>query len=91
MRPTPLVNLARTTSLRNAASSSSSASQQAEYRLPSPFTDAHRSYVKSLYKRILKNEQDWLVRRDLWRNRAIEVRAEVSRGECASASEPAWR
>ncbi|KAI5116283.1 hypothetical protein M0805_009934 [Coniferiporia weirii] len=42
----------------------------------SPFSAAHRFYVKSLYKRILKNELDWTVRRDLWRWKAAQVRAE---------------
>ncbi|KAK9895672.1 hypothetical protein P389DRAFT_67565 [Cystobasidium minutum MCA 4210] len=40
-----------------------------------PFTAAHRSYVKTLYRRALKDALDWYVRRDLWRNRAIEIRA----------------
>merc|ERR1711939_429729 len=39
-----------------------------------PFSAAHRSYVKTLYRRSLKNAQDWYVRRDLWRNKAIEIR-----------------
>merc|ERR1711964_217329 len=39
-----------------------------------PFTAAHRSYVKTLYRRSLKNAQDWYVRRDLWRTKAIELR-----------------
>ncbi|KAI0316205.1 NDUFB9, NADH-ubiquinone oxidoreductase [Amylostereum chailletii] len=41
----------------------------------SPFTAAHRSYVKSLYKRMLKNERDWVVRYDLFRPRALAIRA----------------
>ncbi|KDQ64420.1 hypothetical protein JAAARDRAFT_28050 [Jaapia argillacea MUCL 33604] len=42
----------------------------------SPFTAAHRLYVKSLYKRYLKNSLDWTVRRDLWRGQAMMIRAE---------------
>lgn len=38
-----------------------------------------RTYVKSLYRRILKNELDWIIRRDLWRERAIEVRMQFDR------------
>lgn len=44
-----------------------------------PFTAAHRSYVKSLYKRYLKNELDWVVRRDIWRHRAMGIRADFER------------
>ncbi|PAV21320.1 NADH-ubiquinone oxidoreductase [Pyrrhoderma noxium] len=42
----------------------------------SPFTAAHRFYVKSLYKRMLKNELDWCVNRQLWRWKALQIRAE---------------
>jgi hypothetical protein len=42
----------------------------------SPFSSAHRLYVKSLYKRMLKNELDWIVRRDIWRAKAQQIRAE---------------
>ncbi|THH29662.1 hypothetical protein EUX98_g4515 [Antrodiella citrinella] len=45
----------------------------------SPFSAAHRLYVKSLYKRTLNNELNWIIRRDLWRARAIAVRAEFDR------------
>ncbi|KAF7800124.1 hypothetical protein EIP86_011369 [Pleurotus ostreatoroseus] len=47
--------------------------------LPQPFTAAHRSYVKSLYRRILTNELNWTIRRDLWRAKALAVRAEFER------------
>ncbi|KAJ3551750.1 hypothetical protein NM688_g4524 [Phlebia brevispora] len=47
--------------------------------LPAPFTAAHRSYVKSLYRRILTNELNWIVRRDLWRAKALAIRAEFER------------
>lgn len=40
----------------------------------SPFSQAHRRYVQHLYRRALKGAQDWYVRRDLWRDRAIEIR-----------------
>ncbi|TFY61788.1 hypothetical protein EVG20_g6922 [Dentipellis fragilis] len=42
----------------------------------SPFSSAHRLYVKSLYKRMLRNEQDWVIRYDLFRPRALAIRAE---------------
>ncbi|KAF8076686.1 NDUFB9, NADH-ubiquinone oxidoreductase [Lyophyllum atratum] len=45
----------------------------------STFSSAHRIYVKSLYKRSLKNALDWTVRRDLWRPQALEIRAEFER------------
>lgn len=45
----------------------------------SPFSVAHKSYVKSLYRRMLKNELDWVVRRDIWRGRAMMIRAEFER------------
>lgn len=50
--------------------------------LPQPFTAAHRSYVKSLYRRILTNELNWIVRRDFWRAKALAVRAEFERNRC---------
>lgn len=59
--------------LRNAASSSSSVATA------SSFSQAHRSYVKSLYRRYLKNSLDWCIRRDVWRDRAIEIRVEFER------------
>ncbi|TFK43796.1 hypothetical protein BDQ12DRAFT_675560 [Crucibulum laeve] len=45
----------------------------------SPFSSAHRLYVKSLYKRYLTNALDWTVRRDLWRPQALQIRAEFER------------
>ncbi|TFL05872.1 NDUFB9, NADH-ubiquinone oxidoreductase [Pterulicium gracile] len=42
----------------------------------SPFTAAHRVYVKSLYKRYLTNALDWTIRRDMWRQQAASIRAE---------------
>ncbi|RSH87880.1 uncharacterized protein EHS24_000398 [Apiotrichum porosum] len=46
------------------------------------FTAAHRFYVKSLYKRYLTNSLNWVIRRDTWRQRAIEIRAEFERNRC---------
>ncbi|KAJ3511568.1 hypothetical protein NLJ89_g4024 [Agrocybe chaxingu] len=40
------------------------------------FSSAHRLYVKSLYRRCLKNALDWTVRRDIWRGQAMQIRAE---------------
>jgi NADH dehydrogenase (ubiquinone) 1 beta subcomplex subunit 9 len=48
------------------------------------FSDAHRLYVKSLYRRYLINTLNWAVRRDLWREKALEVRAEFERHRLAS-------
>ncbi|GAA5918878.1 hypothetical protein JCM1841_006655 [Sporobolomyces salmonicolor] len=45
----------------------------------SPFSNAHRQYVQHLYRRALKGAQDWYVRSDLWRNKAIEIRAQFER------------
>ncbi|KAH8118708.1 hypothetical protein DFH11DRAFT_1723566 [Phellopilus nigrolimitatus] len=42
----------------------------------SPFPAAHRFYVMSLYKRYLKNSLDWTGRRDIWRWKAAQIRAE---------------
>lgn len=42
----------------------------------SPFTSAHRLYVKSLYKRMLKLEQDWAIQYTLFRPRALAIRAQ---------------
>lgn len=48
-------------------------------QVPTPFSAAHKSYVQSLYRRYLKNSLDWCIRRDIWRDRAIEIRAEFER------------
>ncbi|KAF8969327.1 hypothetical protein BDZ97DRAFT_1726045 [Flammula alnicola] len=42
----------------------------------SAFSSAHRLYVKSLYRRYLKNALDWTIRRDVWRGEALQIRAE---------------
>ncbi|SCZ88193.1 BZ3500_MvSof-1268-A1-R1_Chr2-1g04249 [Microbotryum saponariae] len=44
-----------------------------------PFSQAHRRYVAHLYRRALKGALDWYVRRDLWRERAIEIRVQFER------------
>lgn len=41
--------------------------------------DAHRLYVKSLYKRYLTNALNWAVQRDVWRQQALEIRAEFDK------------
>ncbi|KAJ7930120.1 hypothetical protein B0H13DRAFT_2310150 [Mycena leptocephala] len=40
------------------------------------FASVHRQYVQSLYRRRLKNSLDWTIRRDVWRAKAMEIRAE---------------
>jgi hypothetical protein len=54
----------------------------------SPFSAAHRRYVKSLYKRMLENERNWVVRYDLFRARACAVRAEFERNRYVSSDIP---
>ncbi|MBW0534901.1 hypothetical protein O181_074616 [Austropuccinia psidii MF-1] len=44
-----------------------------------PFTDAHRVYVQRLYRRALKQSLDWIVFRDIWRQKAIEIRVKFER------------
>jgi NADH dehydrogenase (ubiquinone) 1 beta subcomplex subunit 9 len=46
---------------------------------PTPFSAAHKAYVQSLYRRYLRSSLDWCIRRDIWRDRAIEIRAEFER------------
>ncbi|KAL9938760.1 hypothetical protein V8E36_002479 [Tilletia maclaganii] len=55
-----------------ASSSSSTAAAPA-------FSQAHKSRVQSLYRRYLKNALDWYVRRDLWRDAAIDIRVQFER------------
>jgi hypothetical protein len=57
----------------------------------SPFSAAHRRYVKSLYKRILENERNWVVRYDLYRARACAVRAEFERNRYVSSTYNMYR
>jgi NADH dehydrogenase (ubiquinone) 1 beta subcomplex subunit 9 len=49
----------------------------------SAFSSAHKLYVKSLYRRYLKNALDWTVRRDLWRKEVAQIRAEFERNRYA--------
>jgi hypothetical protein len=51
--------------------------------MSSPFSSAHRLYVKSLYKRFLNNELNWVVNRTEWRARALAIRAEFERNRYA--------
>lgn len=46
--------------------------------------DAHRLYVKSLYKRYLTNALNWAVQRDVWRQQALEIRAEFDKHKYVS-------
>ncbi|PVF96353.1 hypothetical protein CPB86DRAFT_515910 [Serendipita vermifera] len=47
----------------------------------------HRAYVKSLYKRYLTNALNWAVQRDVWRQQALQIRAEFERHK--NESDPA--
>jgi len=38
------------------------------------FSEANRRYVASLYRRALKTSLNWYVHRDLWREKALEIR-----------------
>lgn len=40
--------------------------------------------MQRLYKRFLNNELNWTVNRDVWRGRAIAVRAEFERNRCVA-------
>ncbi|OBZ70081.1 NADH dehydrogenase [ubiquinone] 1 beta subcomplex subunit 9 [Grifola frondosa] len=46
---------------------------------PVPFSTAHRRYVQSLYRRFLTNDLNWVINRDIWRGRALAIRAEFER------------
>lgn len=48
-------------------------------RASSAFSTAHKAYVQSLYRRYLRNALDWNIRRDAWRQEAIEIRAAFER------------
>ncbi|RUS34433.1 hypothetical protein BC938DRAFT_480497 [Jimgerdemannia flammicorona] len=43
---------------------------------PASFQAAHRASVQSLYRRSLKLSLDWYIRRDLWRQKALEIRSQ---------------
>lgn len=53
--------------------------RQASVNPTTPFSAAHKAYVQSLYRRYLRNELDWCIRRDIWRDRAIEIRTQFER------------
>lgn len=44
--------------------------------MSSPVSAAHRLQVQSLYKRSLKLSLDWYIQRDLWRQKALAIRAQ---------------
>ncbi|VDB89898.1 unnamed protein product [Peniophora sp. CBMAI 1063] len=44
--------------------------------MANPYSQAHTSYIRGLYRRMLKNELDWVIRWDLWRPRALAIRAQ---------------
>jgi hypothetical protein len=50
------------------------------------FGTVHRQYVQSLYKRRLKNSLDWTIRRDVWRGKAMQIRAEFERNRLVGLS-----
>jgi NADH dehydrogenase (ubiquinone) 1 beta subcomplex subunit 9 len=52
----------------------------------STFSAAHRAYVKSLYKRFLVNSLNWTIRRDLWRPRALDIRARFEQNRWVDAA-----
>ncbi|KAI8136737.1 hypothetical protein BJV82DRAFT_385775 [Fennellomyces sp. T-0311] len=45
------------------------------------FQNAHRLHVQSLYKRSLKLSLDWYIQRDLWRQKALDIRAQFERNK----------
>ncbi|CAO3613644.1 unnamed protein product [Mucor hiemalis] len=44
--------------------------------MSSPVAVAHRLQVQSLYKRSLKLSLNWYIQRDLWRQKALAIRAQ---------------
>ncbi|KAI8340346.1 hypothetical protein EDC96DRAFT_522838 [Choanephora cucurbitarum] len=42
---------------------------------------AHRLHVQSLYKRSLKLSLDWYIQRDLWRQKALQIRAQFEQNK----------
>lgn len=42
---------------------------------------AHRLHVQSLYKRSLKLSLDWYIQRDLWRQKALAIRAQFEQNK----------
>lgn len=47
----------------------------------STLQNAHRRHVQSLYKRSLKLALDWYIQRDLWRQKALDIRAQFERNK----------
>jgi NADH dehydrogenase (ubiquinone) 1 beta subcomplex subunit 9 len=45
-------------------------------KMSAPVAAAHRLQVQSLYKRSLKLSLDWYIQRDLWRQKALQIRAQ---------------
>jgi len=60
-------------------------------RRPAARHSASRLYVKSLYRRYLNNALNWYIRRDLWRQKAIEIRAEFERNRCVERGDGVMR
>ncbi|KAI7880169.1 hypothetical protein K492DRAFT_162919 [Lichtheimia hyalospora FSU 10163] len=50
----------------------------------SSLQNAHRLHVQSLYKRALKTSLDWYIQRDLWRQKALDIRAQFERNKNVS-------
>ncbi|PKI83488.1 hypothetical protein MVES_002643 [Malassezia vespertilionis] len=40
------------------------------------FSELHTKYVKDLYRSFLRNSLNWHIRRDVWRQDAMRIRAE---------------
>lgn len=49
--------------------------------MSSPVSVAHRLHVQSLYKRSLKLSLDWYIQRDLWRQKALAIRAQFEQNK----------
>ncbi|KAI9273613.1 hypothetical protein BY458DRAFT_508366 [Sporodiniella umbellata] len=52
---------------------------------------AHRSQVQSLYKRSLKLSLDWYIQRDLWRQKALQIRAQFEHNKHITNSKETQR
>lgn len=49
--------------------------------MSTPTAVAHRLHVQSLYKRSLKLSLDWYIQRDLWRQKALQIRAQFDQNK----------
>ncbi|KAI8076478.1 uncharacterized protein B0P05DRAFT_546023 [Gilbertella persicaria] len=49
--------------------------------MSAPASAAHRLHVQSLYKRSLKLSLDWYIQRDLWRQKALQIRAQFDQNK----------